>query len=83
MAADRGPLAQVKAGVDAERLHAGRGHRADTVELAHRQCLHEGRPHARGDDEQAVRLAVVGRELGQELVIPIALTVDRDVIPPW
>ncbi len=60
---------QVKTGADAEAVHLGRGHRAHAVELANRQLLHEGRPHLRGDDEQPVRFAVIGGELGQELVV--------------
>ena len=60
---------QVKTGADAEAVHLGRGHRAHAVELANRQILHEGRPHLRGDDEQPVRFAVIGGELGQELIV--------------
>ena len=45
------------------------GRRADAVEFADRQRLDEGRPHPRRDDEQPVRLAVVGGELGEELVV--------------
>ncbi len=62
-------LAQVKARVDAERVHPGRGLRANAVELAHRQPLHESRSHAGRDDEQPVRLAMVGGQLGEELVV--------------
>ena len=60
---------QVKAGMDAERVHARRRLRADAVELGHGQALDEARPHARRDDEQPVGLAVVRRKLGQKLVV--------------
>ncbi len=39
------------------------------MEFADRQGLDEGRPHLRRDDEQSVGLAVIGGELGQELVV--------------
>ena len=60
---------QVGAGVDPEPLHLRGRHGADPVELPDRQALDEGRAHLRRDDEQAVGLALVGRHLGQELVV--------------
>ena len=39
------------------------------MKLPDRQVLDERRPHFRGDDKQPVRLAVVGSELGKELVV--------------
>jgi hypothetical protein len=41
----------------------------DAVELADRQGFDEGRALLRRDDELAVGLAVIGRQLGQELVV--------------
>jgi hypothetical protein len=39
------------------------------MKLSDRQGLDEHRAHFRGDDEQPIRLAVVGGELGEELVV--------------
>ena len=44
-------------------------HGADPVEPPDRQVLDEGRAHPRRDDEQPVGLALVGRHLGEELVV--------------
>ena len=54
---------------DAEIVHLCRRHRSDTMEFAYRQLGYEVWSHFRGDDEQPVRLAVVRRELCQELVV--------------
>ena len=63
------PCSQVRAGVDPQPLHLGRRHRADTVEARDRQRSDEARAFFRRDDAQAVGLAVVGGELGDELAI--------------
>ncbi len=60
---------QVEPGADAELVHLRRRHRADAMKFADRQRFHEGRTHLRRDDEQAVRLAVVGGQLREELVV--------------
>ena len=60
---------QVEPGADAEPVHLGRRHRADGMEPAHIEGLDEGGAAAGRDHEQPVRLAVVGGELGEELVI--------------
>jgi hypothetical protein len=60
---------QVEAVVDPETIHLGGGRRAYTVELANRKSLDKSWSHPRGDDEQPVRLVVVGGQLGQELVV--------------
>src|SRR3546814_3477420 len=62
-------LAQVAAGSDAEALHLRRRSRADAVEFADRQAGDEVGTHARGDYELAIRLVLVGGELGEELVV--------------
>src|SRR6266498_3500815 len=35
----------------------------------HRERLDKARPHRRGDDEETIGLAVVGGQLGEELVV--------------
>src|SRR3954469_24277764 len=60
---------QVSPGPDGEPVHPGLGCRADAVKAADRQSLDKARPDARGDHEQAIRLVLVGGELGQELVV--------------
>ena len=39
------------------------------MKLSHRQRLDEGRPHLRRDHEKPVRLAVIGGEFREELVV--------------
>ena len=70
-ACERGqaPVAKVGASEDAEPLHLARGDRADAVEARDRQRRDELRPLFRRDHAQAVGLALVGRELGDELAI--------------
>src|SRR5450631_1975188 len=55
----------------AEAVHSSsRGRRPDAIKFAGRQSLDERRLHLhRRNDELAVRLAVVGGELGQKLVV--------------
>ena len=65
----RRPGSQVSPGEDAEPLHLRPGDGADAVELADRQARHERRPPLRRDDEQAVGLPLVGRDLREELVV--------------
>ena len=62
-------LAEVAAGADAERLHPGRCRRSHAVEARHLQRLDEGRALLGRNDEHAVRLAHVARQLGEELVV--------------
>src|SRR4029079_9250869 len=63
------PFAKVRASQDSQALHLARGHRTHAVEPRNRQRGDEVGPLVRRDDAQAVRLAVVGRELGDELAI--------------
>jgi hypothetical protein len=60
---------QVDARPDAEPVHLGLGGRTNPMKAPDRQHLDEGRPHGGRDHEQAVRLVLVGGELGQELVV--------------
>ena len=60
---------QIRARLDAEPLHPCRRDRADAVKLRDRQRCDEVRAHLGRDDKLAVRLAVAGRELGEELVV--------------
>jgi len=62
-------LAQVQARHDAKPVHLGAGHGTDTVETADLERLDETGPHLRCDDEEAVGLAMIGGELGQEFVV--------------
>ena len=62
-------VAHVEAGAEPERVHLRARRRPDAVEFADRQRFDERWPHFRRDDELAVRLAVVGGELRQELVV--------------
>src|SRR6516225_4264986 len=65
----QGLALEIEPGFDAETRHLPRGGGPDAVKLPDRQSLDERRAHFRGDDEQPVRLAVVGSELGEELVV--------------
>ena len=60
---------QVRAGFDAEALHLGGRHRPDAMKLSDRQRRDEGRTHFGGDHKLPIRLAIAGRQLGEELVI--------------
>jgi hypothetical protein len=62
-------ISHVEAGVQAERVHFRASCRPDPVEFTDGQAFDERRPHRGRDDELAVRLAVVGGELREELVI--------------
>jgi hypothetical protein len=65
----QGLALEIEPGLDAETRHLPRGGRPDAVKLPDRQGLDERRAHFGGDDEQPVRLAVVGSELGKEFVV--------------
>ena len=60
---------KIDSGLDTEPRHLSRRRRPDAVKLPHGQRLDEGRPHLRRDHEKSVRLAVVGGEFGEELVV--------------
>ena len=62
-------VAQVAPVFDAEPLHLGGGRRADAMELRDRQRLDERGPHTGCDDEQPVRLVLIGGKLGEEFVV--------------
>src|ERR1700738_289894 len=60
---------QVRARLNAEPLHPCRGDGSDPVKFGDRQGCDEVCAHFGGDDELAVRLALAGRKLGEELVV--------------
>ena len=60
---------QIRARLDPEPLHPCRGDGSDPVEPGDRQGCDEVPAHVGSDDELAVRLALTGRELGEELVV--------------
>src|SRR5205814_2721329 len=60
---------EIEPGLDTESPHLLGCRGPDAVKLPHRQGLDEGRPHFRRDHEKPVRLAMVGGEFGEELVI--------------
>ena len=60
---------QIRARSNAESLHLCRGGRPDAMELGNRQRRDEVRAHFRGDDKLPIRLALAGRQLGEELVV--------------
>jgi len=65
----QGLALNVEPGFDAKPRHLSRRRRPDAVKLSHRQRLDEGRPHLRRDHEKPVRLAVIGGEFREELVV--------------
>jgi hypothetical protein len=60
---------KIEPGLDTKPRHLPGGRRPDTVKLPDRQRLDKGRPHFRCNDEKPVRLAVIGGEFGEELVV--------------
>src|SRR5690606_12814769 len=60
---------EVRPGLDPEPGHLLRPARPDAVEAPDRDIRDEGRALARADHAQAVRLVLVARELGEELVV--------------
>jgi hypothetical protein len=60
---------EIEPGLDTEPRHLPGGRRPDAVKLPNRQRLDEGWPHFRRDHEKPVRLAMVGGEFGEELVV--------------
>jgi len=60
---------KIEPGLDTEPRHFPGGCRPYTVKLPDGQRLDNGRPHFRRNDEQPVRLAVIGGEFGEELVV--------------
>jgi hypothetical protein len=65
----QGLALEIEPGFYAETRHLLRGGGSDAVKLPDGQALDETRAHFRRDDEQPVRLAVVGSELGEKLVV--------------
>src|SRR5207253_4140889 len=63
------PVAKIGAGGDAEAFHLARGDRADAMETGDRQRRDEVRALLGRDDAQAIRLAVIRGELGDELAV--------------
>ena len=55
--------------IDTETGHLPRCCRPDAMKLSHWQRLDEGRSHLRRDHEKPVRLAVIGGEFREELVV--------------
>ena len=60
---------EVESCFDPEPVHFLRRRRPDAMEFPDLQGLDKGRSHLRRDDEQAVRLPVIGREFCQEFVV--------------
>jgi hypothetical protein len=60
---------QIRARVNAEPQHLCRGGGPDAMKLGNRQRRNEVRSHFRGDDKLPIRLALAGRQLGEEFVI--------------
>ena len=60
---------QIEAVLDPESVHFGCRRRSNTMEFFDWQILDKGRPHFRGDDVEAIGLAMIGGELGQEFVV--------------
>src|SRR3546814_13355448 len=65
------PLLRRKVGPrkNTQPFHLRRGHRTDPVEAADRKRLDEGGALAGWDNRQTVRLVLVRRQLGAELVV--------------
>ena len=60
----QGLALEIKPGFDAESRHLPRGGGSDAVKLPDRQGLDEYWSHFGSDDEDPVRLAVVGGQFG-------------------
>jgi hypothetical protein len=60
---------QIEASCDPEPVHFRRRRRSNAMELFDRQILDEDRPHFRGDDEEAIGLAVIGGKLREKFVV--------------
>jgi hypothetical protein len=62
-------ISHVEAGVEAQRVHLRAGRRSDAMESANRQGLDEHRALLGRDGVLAIRLAMIGGELSQKLVV--------------
>jgi hypothetical protein len=62
-------LSEVEPGFDPEPIHLRCRRRPNAVELLDPQYFDEGRPHLRCNDEEAIGLAMIRGELGEEFVI--------------
>ena len=60
---------QIEARFDPEPIHFCCRRRSDAMEFFDRQILDKGRPHFRGDDKEAIGLALIGGKLRQEFVV--------------
>ena len=60
---------QIERGENPELVHLRGGRRPDSVKPLHRQRFDKARSHRGRDDEETVGLAMVGGELGEELVV--------------
>ena len=60
---------QIEPRCDPEPVHFRCRRRPNAMEFVNRQILDKGRPHLRGDDKEAVGLAVIGGKLRQEFVV--------------
>ena len=65
----QGLVLNVEPGLDTELGHLSRRRRPDAVKLPDGQRLNEGWAHLRRDHEQPIRLAVIGGEFREELVV--------------
>src|ERR1700720_1615767 len=57
----------IEGGDDPEVLHLRGCCRSDAVKPLYRECLNKIQPHRGRDDKQAIRLTIVGGQLGQKL----------------
>src|SRR5262245_10393205 len=60
---------QIKRGEDPEVLHLRGSRGSGAMKPLHREVLDKGRPHRRRNDLETIGLAVIGRQLGEELVV--------------
>jgi hypothetical protein len=60
---------EVEPGFDPNPMHLRCRRRSNAVELLDRQSFDEGKPHLRCNDEEAIWLAMIRGELGEEFVV--------------
>src|SRR5262249_35410803 len=60
---------QIKRGEYPEVIHLRGSRGSDAMKPPHRERLDKGRPHLRRNDVETIGLAVIGSQLGEELVV--------------
>jgi hypothetical protein len=60
---------EIRAGENPKAVHLRGCHRTHTMKLVDRQRFDEDRTHRRIDNKKPIGLAIVRRELGEELVV--------------